>query len=325
MPTFFRLILVLIFSLSSLLFIINLSFRSSGYSKDFFKSQFKETGVYEQAIKLFKSQIESEKSESSADAAELNIFKQFYEEITPTYLQQKTEKVIDDTGDWIVGKTSTPPTLTVNDLKQKVLAKNPNLLSEVKKYEAELASTQAEQKAAADSAGDIQELPQLTEANSFSKFLESDSTVSLDKYLGLEWLKNFYQLQSYLFYITFGLSILSLIVIVLITSPASKKLLWLGITFTITAVSHLLVFFVSRSMLNYDFSELIQNILGITKNPILDQVNQLLWKLLTPWSNNYFQFQTYALVTFIIIAVICFMLSKKLPDTGNKALHKKTG
>lgn len=47
------------------------------------------------------------------------------EEITADYLQGKIETLLNQTADWATAKTATPPSISLNDLQQKIEAKSP--------------------------------------------------------------------------------------------------------------------------------------------------------------------------------------------------------
>src|SRR5690606_4945612 len=66
-------------------------------------------------------------------------------QITPAYLQAKSEDVTTQIADWSTGRSTTPPHLSLNDLQEQIMAHSPESQAQLNQLLAELRQAQADQ------------------------------------------------------------------------------------------------------------------------------------------------------------------------------------
>jgi hypothetical protein len=90
----------------------------------------KESLQKSQIYTLTSAQISEQLNSPSIDTEiPLEIASVITKQFTPVYLQEKFEKLIDDTEEWVIGKSQTPPVLSFSELKTTLHEKNPQLLT----------------------------------------------------------------------------------------------------------------------------------------------------------------------------------------------------
>lgn len=300
MKTFLRLIVILLFSFLSILFLILLFTRFYGASKKEIKAVLIKSNTYSQAINELNKQINNTLTNDNSDQASALIAPIIKKEITPEYLQLKTEKLIDDTNDWMTGKNNNPPVISFLDLKEKIIAQNAQLFTTLEQLNKEYELQKEAIKKEAAINGEIpqnQEIPPFD----FNKIIKSDFSIPIGK--NLNFLKTFY------WYTTTGLPIIGIILIILLTvitllsdsNPA--KLRWLGLTFLSSAIWNtlplLLLLFSSKLLI----SSLTQN----KDIPVF--IVSLSTGFLPLVVDKYTKFAATAVVIFLLIFVVCLIAS----------------
>lgn len=239
MKTFLKILLIFFFSLGSIFFIFFLSLRFSGFSAESFKSAFVKEQLYTNAISEVEKQINSATSESGEDPFVV-LWPLLKKEITPQYLQQKTETLVDDITAWATGKSSSPPTLSVQDLKEKVVKQNQQVINTLIEVSKEVKKQQAEAiRLAKENGQAVPEQGKLPEFD-LEKIIKSDFTLPLGKYLTLLTLLYFFTHTG--LYIIGGIMLIELVLIILLSGGKKAKLRWVGFTFLFGFLLNILPF-----------------------------------------------------------------------------------
>lgn len=116
MKTFGKVILSVVFVILAPLFVFSLALKLSDISASYLKKHLAEKNIYKTII-----QDVNKDSEFSISG------------LTPSYLQKKTEKLIDDTESWLKGKTKEAPNISLIDLDKNTLVQLEALGKELKK------------------------------------------------------------------------------------------------------------------------------------------------------------------------------------------------
>jgi hypothetical protein len=284
-----------------------LTFQFGGFSPDLLKQNLKDSNTYNsisETISTLKLDEESNTGESSQKMA--NLFGPFIKkQFTPTYLQKKSESLIDDTYLWMQDKSKTPPVLSFSEIKTSIVSQNPQILTELKNLSKQL---KEEQKNISTDDGEMdvetkksmQELSKLD----LDKFLDSDFSIPVGE--KLEDVKKLYKVFKFALPIFIILEVIILGVILLLSSPLSSKVRWLGITFLITALFGIIplitAFFLDKTSLS---------LLGAdTSNPITKSFITLGDSFLKLYAAKYLSIQLVTTVGLFITGVALEITSK---------------
>lgn len=177
------------------------------------------------AIADFAATIKPEDSDTSEDEI-LSVIK---EHVTQSYVKEKTEELIDVSYNWVTGTTNTPPVISFKDIKDEIMAKNPELLSSLEDISKEAQAAGP----SSDLSGDEQaQMKQATQG--ISDLVKSDFTFSLEKQLSA--VKSAYATLRILFFATLILLAVSILIIVLRANDLKSKMRWLAAAFAVAGV-----------------------------------------------------------------------------------------
>lgn len=319
MKTFLKIDFILIFSLVSAIFAILLFTKLNGFTKEDLKTKLAEANTYSKAVDEIYKQIDKTLTDDNSDQAAILIAPMIKKEITPQYLQDKTEKFIDDTNDWMTGKNNSPPVLSFKDLKEKILAENASTITLLEQLNKEYEQQKNQLR---NEAGISGEIPQDQQLPSFdlNKIIKSDFSIPVGKNLGF--LKTFYWLStSGVIFIGVFLSIL-LIMITLLNSDNPSKLKWIGLTFLSSAVWNILLLLTllltSKSLIEF-----------LNQNKDIPSIIVLLSNnLIPPLTDKYAKFAGTIIILFttiFIVFLIAFIISKnsQIPYQTKRVPPKK--
>lgn len=301
MKTFIKVLLLLVFCFLSPLVVFLFSLKTSGFSGQSLKSKLANKQVYGMAMDEAFRLIEKGNG-SNGGSNPLLIAEPFLKkEISPAYLQGKTEKLIDDTAAWTAGKTTAPPTLSFQDLKEKLVNDNRPLLNQLLEAAKQL-KTQ-EQTAIQQAKSNNQNIANANLAmQNFDpeKLLKSNWIFPLDKFL--LWLKSLYFYTHAGLFLLAGILFLILLAIVLLSTGIKTRLRWLGMTFLLAAGANLLAFLVANRLSKLTLSTIPPFAMTLTND------------LLTPLLTHYLRFMKIGAEGFAAIAVICLLASLVFKD-----------
>lgn len=244
-------------------------------------------------------------SQDSSDATVNAIITAAKNRITPSYLQQKTEKAIDDSTLWINGKTSTPPILSFSEIKDDINAQNPEILPSLIKTMDEFKKQQEElQKEDPDnSSGKTMEL------NGMGTFIQNGFTVPLEKGVGT--IKTIHN-QIFIGFIVFLiLDSFALLIMFLFSHSLKSKLKYIGIVFVITSIYGYLLTFGLGTLF-----KIAEYIIKSQDQPAVVYVAPIILNLVATFINKYKQLQTFTSIG-LFASGVCFMVINMLTKSSD--------
>jgi len=279
------------------------------------KQEFAKSNIYEKLIAGFQNPL-TQSDVQSSDPEFAMLFSFLQEALTPEYLQRISEKLIDDTTDWMNDKTQNPPIISFKEVKQKLLAKNPQLLTQAQEAIEELKNAAQE----SPELGSAEQLDSLnTQTQKLNSLIASDLTIPLEK--NLTPLKNGYKWLKIIVPILILFTLLSLFLIVSFTHGRSAKFRWLAI---LLAASALYGFFLIGA--NSTILASLEKLLLGYDNKLVTLLTPILTNLLSVFAKQYKSYQT--LVSQILLAlsaiflVLSFVFKSPSPDRDTKAVRK---
>jgi hypothetical protein len=166
-------------------FVLCFSLRQSGYNGIYLKDALDRSGTYSQLSNLISKSVDSS-LKTNSEANPLKLIGPFIKkEITPDYLQSKLESVINDTEAWVNGSPN-PPILSFTDLKEKLLAQNKKIITQLENLEKEYQKNKPQLEAALKEAQAKD--PSLAQTSlpdlNISAWLNKDPVIDLKEILG---------------------------------------------------------------------------------------------------------------------------------------------
>ncbi len=241
---------------------------------------------------------------------ESNLYKKIeFPPLTPEYIKTKAEKAVDDSALWVSGKTKTEPVINFRDIKDEFIASNPELQEALKEMEEMPTNEAPEEEFGQTEGANPHEFMKTLSKNDFS-FPLKDS---------LSGLKFGHALISVLLPVLSVLMILCLLAIYLMSPDYKSKFRWIGITFLLSAIGGLIVFFVFQFIVGVVLKILVDNsneVVGIFY-PIIERVALL-------FLDKNKQFQTLFSFSAGVFGVVCFVSSFAFgKEVVNKPRPKK--
>ncbi len=237
-------------------------------------------------------------SQDSSDATINAIITAAKNRITPSYLQQKTEKAIDDSTLWIEGKTTNPPVLSFSEIKDDINAQNPEILPSLLKTMNEFKKQQEElqKEDPNNTSGNSLEL------NGLGTFVQNGFTIQLVN--GVKTIKNLRGQIFIAFVIFLILDTFALLLIFLFSKSLKSKLKYSGIVFIIGAIyGYVLTFGLGI------FSNIITFVLKSQDQPAVVYISPIIINLLTTFINKYKQIQTFTSIGLIGLGIVFVIIS----------------
>ncbi len=248
MKSFLKTILILLFAAGFQILLFLLTFTFGSLSTTSIKKDLQTNKTYSilssQIVTLIDQPSDTQDTQSQADDLLGPFIKQ---QFTAEYLQQKTETFIDDTYFWMQGKTTTPPVISLKELKDNINAQNPGLFSQLQELSTQM---KEEQKQAA-----AQDPTMATPPDSFDldKFINSDFSIPVGK--NLSFMKQGYQMYTTGLPIIAIALLLAILFIVLLSDGLKSKLRWAGATLLVAIPAGILpiflTFFLSKNSLDF--------------------------------------------------------------------------
>ncbi|MGE5042334.1 MAG: hypothetical protein ACM3IJ_05540 [Candidatus Levyibacteriota bacterium] len=208
---------------------------------------------------------------------------------TPEYLQAKIEKAIDDSANWIAGKTPFAPEVSFAEVKQDIDARSPRILPAIKQVMEEAKQQQ-------DPTGAATIL-----SNPLETFIDNNFTVPLGKYLQI--VKNLYQILTIALPIL--LIIMSLFVtgIILLTHSIKKKFLWLAIFLAFAGL-----YGFSFVLAGNALALLLSGLMRIQDQGIIGYITPILTSLTGIFVNHYLKLQIITSTSLLVASCISLIL-----------------
>ncbi|MBI4973855.1 hypothetical protein HZC27_04565 [Candidatus Roizmanbacteria bacterium] len=256
MKTFLKTLLIFFFSLGSTFFIFFFSLRFSGFSTDSLKAALVKEQLYTNALAAVEKQVNSTNTDSAEDPLAI-LWPLLKKEVSPQYLQKKIETLVDDIAAWSTGKSNSPPTLSIQDLKEKIMKQNRQVISTLIEVSKEVRKQQEEAIRMAKESG--QTVPEQGKLPAFDleKILNSDFTLPLGQYL--TWLKLLYFFTHTGLYIVGGIMLAEVILIMALSGGKKAKLRWIGFTLLFGFLLNIFPFFVVSAGAKLFLASMTQN------------------------------------------------------------------
>lgn len=305
-----KVLLILSFGFSVQFLFFFLVFAIGGFTPAFLKDTLVKSNVYS----TVSEKIESFTSNDSSGSSEDMVMPFIKEQFTSSYIQGKSETLIDDTFSWLNGKTKTPPVLSFRELKDSIERKNPELISQLQQMSEEMKQQQQEQA--------LQEGGPATPASDsmdFTKMMKSDFSIPVGE--NLKPLKQAYSFFKFALPLTAFYLLVLLGLIALLSTGTKSKLKWIGATFLSSILFCGLPLLISFGLAHTP-------IMLDTKNAELSSIISTISTIVVgSFATKYFQLELIGIGSFIAFGVICFILSSMVPTqapTKTPAKKKKT-
>jgi|GEM_PF-6691709 len=267
-----------------------------GLSTTILKTELSKSGIYDKTLSVLREP--SSGDENYQAQQEDQVMSALAVFITPGYLQEKTEKVIDDSSDWITGKTTTPPVLSFKEIKDRIDSQNPGLLTNIQEM-----SQSIQKEANAEGGKDTSNVQNKTmEKDMLSDFVKNDFSLPLQK--NLQGVKDFYDNLKLAFPALIGFLIVYLALLLGVNNSWRKRTRWIGITLLIAAGWGYLLAIV--------FNVLVQTIIGTIlqeKDQLIQLVVPIIQRLVTPFALLNLSYQTTVSIVCLIVGIISLALS----------------
>lgn len=204
-----------------------------GFSATILKSELVDGHVYSSMADML-LETDSDAQTPEERKTTIEIVELFRNRLTPEYIQQKSERFIDDSSLWITGATTTPPTLSLSELKEDLVATHPELLDMAEQV------NQNPQPVNEDinddsSVNNSDQQPLEEQVDTLALFVKNDFNFSMESSLAP--VKQTYQTMRISFFVLDILLIASIGAILLLSPNWSSRLRWIGATLFLSAVA----------------------------------------------------------------------------------------
>lgn len=243
MRSFLRFLLGFIFVLSFPLVLFGAMPRLNGFTIERLKHNLVEQQSYDLASAVIQTKLAANPSEDSSSDTIGAIIK---DQLSPSYLQLKVETLLDQTSAWAQDTSKPEPSLSFNDLQEKLNQQNPELKGQIDQALQDL-------KEQANNGG---QLPQVAEDQESQQQLQKllEQTQNLDKLASGDWTlslaKPLASLPKAYTYYTYGLPIATAILILLLVgifalgTSMPGRMRSLGKVLVITAIWNAILSFI---------------------------------------------------------------------------------
>ncbi len=258
-----------------------------GITNDNIKKALAQSPVYTQISNHFKNQ--------DAQVVTQKQFSPIFvsKRLTPEYIKTKTESTIDDSTNWVTGKSQTVPVLSLNELKTDMQREHPELLKAIEHVptESELKGSNLNEK----------ELDRyLEQATQLSSFAKADFTLTLDRHL--EGFKLVYEVLQIALPLLVVLLICSLLMLAKLANGVPAKFKWIGAALLTSSIVGFgcifLTTYISSTIAQTNLLELSDFLMLFT--PIIITV-------LNHYLAVYTGYQITASTVLLVCAGVCFL------------------
>ncbi len=286
-------------------FILLTTIVSSSDIAPLLKSDLKQHHIYSQ----ISSQITKFDS-NDPDSAVLNSFIQ--KKFTEDYIQNKVDKAMDSSSDWIQGKTQTPPVLSFKDIKDDLNAQYPQLLPSIEQM-----SQQLKEQEAQNGTTNQTDSQAIQSAQMLSNLAKSDFTIKLNTYL--VGLRNFYSAVRILQPILGILIAFGIILLGLLNKTWKSRFKWIGITLFLSGLWGFVVAFS-----NIEIVKLLTQLTADNSNQIVTIASPVILQLINHYVDSYVAYQKIISLVFLLAAAGCFVGVSLAKDTSLMPTKIKT-
>jgi len=288
-----KILLILSFGFSVQFLFFFLVFAIGGFTPAFLKETLVKSSVYT----TVNSKIESLTSEDPSEDMILPFIK---EQFTSSYIQHKSETLIDDTFAWVDGKTASPPVLSFSEIKTSIQEQNPELLAQLTQAANEMQAQQQEESVDGEQVS--------ADTMDLNKIIKSDFSIPIGKDLGF--LKQAYSLFKLALPITAIYLVVLLGLIGLLSKPLKSKLRWVGATFFSSILFCCLPIVIALGLSNAPIQLDAKN---AELSGIFSSISTI---VIRAFAGKYLQIEVLGVMVFIAIGIICFVLSSMVKSSS---------
>ena len=243
--------------------------------------------------------------ENSEDDNTATFFSVIQNKFSGTYLQSKTENLIDNVDLWVKDKSDIPPSLSFPEIKEELTLNNPELLATLTEGLEEMKKQAVQDQSQNDS---------LEQGNAMQEFIDNDFSMSLEE--SLKPLKDGYNNLTIAFPVIIILSLLSIGGIVLLSHGTFSKLKWTGIVLIIASINGF-VWAISASI----FASLLTQILLSQDNQIIRLISPVILNITSTFVTQLKSYQSITSILSIALGIILLILTFAIPK--NQVIVKK--
>jgi len=242
------------------------------------------------------NQLSSQLGKLDTGDSNSTIVSQFIQsKFTSDYLQNKVEKAMSDSDDWIKGKTNTPPVISFKDVKDELNAQYPQLLPDIEQSAVQLKQQEAQNPQLA------QQNPQAVQnLNMIASFAKSDFTIPLNKYL--VGLKNFYTMVRILQPVLTVLLVICILLLGTLNKTWSSRLKWIGFTLLFGSIWGFILAYSNVALVSF-----IAKHAATISNQSLQMATPILLQLINHYVSSFTSYQKTASIVTLCAAVGCFI------------------
>jgi hypothetical protein len=302
MRTAIKLLTVFNCIIFSPLIVIALTFHYSPISIPVVKEQLVANKVYEKASTAIQTQVDTMEQDAADGDPIFFISPLIKKEITETYIQNKSETLLADIDTWI-NKNGPPPVVSFKDLKDKLVAKNSSIISQIQDALKEMEREQESLRQAAKESGqegDMGEVPSFS-TKDFDKFLTSDWVIPVGANIG--WVKTFVSVSRVMEIALLVFYVISFLCLIFLSQTTKSKIRWISMTVFFIALWNIPGIFISMGVSIFVSTYISQHFNEITFAIPFIQT------LLTPTVNLYTKVSTAVVIASCIWSVGMFILS----------------
>jgi hypothetical protein len=248
----------------------------TGHTRDTVKQALAESPVYKQISEHFSAE-------------------DFNKRFTPEYFRNKTEETLDTSASWIAGRTQSEPVVSFKEIKEDLQKSQPDLLTAIQ----ETPTTEQLEQSGMD---DQQSVQFLNQAKQLRTFTANDFTIPLAQYL--QSVKTVYHGLQIALPVYIIILLASLLMIVLFANSIHTKWKWLGITFFLSSV-----FGFAISLFYRANSEAITHLKITDQTEFITFITPIILTIIKHFVSVYAANQLIVSVVFLILAVICFVIT----------------
>jgi hypothetical protein len=236
--------------------------------------------------------------------------------LTASYLQEKTELLIDDSYNWITGKSTAPPTISFREIKEDILAQNPDILEELQKMKSEM---QPSNTSWTNEYHEPYNAEFADNTNVFTGLVQSDFSAPIGQQL--EGIKTAYNGLRLVHPVLIILLVLSLILLFVLNQTFSSRLRWIGASFIAGAI----VGGVTIIFNSFTLAAMTNALVGNT-NEMVSIFSPIVINMVTYFNTHYVNYQKVISGLLFLIGIGCYIgvaFLKTQPATPQVTKMKK--
>lgn len=262
-----------------------------GITPQIIKTSLSASGVYKLLPGMLAESMTSEESEADGVG---QIFTIIQDKFAGSYLQDKSEKLIDDTDLWMRGKTDEVPVISFSEIKTEIMDSNPELLEMMKE-----GMTTMKEQTEAEGGQSMQEDESM---KGFNEFMENDFTIPVGK--NLTPLKDGYKNLTIILPILIVLELIAGFVIIFFSHGISSKLKWGGVVLTISAIYGFIWVFSGNGLFS-----IVTVTIKEQENEIVRLITPIILTIASQFIETYKTYQMNISVGAIVVGAVAFASS----------------